>query len=335
MKQVAVLMGGISPERYISFRSGWSVAETLRSMGYQVRCIDPARGADGLIEQMPSIPNHAPTAKELALYDPRSYLACATSPLLGECDCVVNMLHGPYGEDGVMQTLLELCGFPFVGSKALACRLAMDKARAKLLFSARGIPTPPWMTLDAGTLLDPELLNDLREQFRKGLVVKPNCGGSTVGLSIVTNGNLDDIAAAFARTWEYDSVALVEAYIPGRELTVAIVNEQALPIIEIKPHDGFYDYTHKYTPGMTDYIIPAELDEALAEFITTLALEAHNVLGCSGITRVDFRLDDDGQPWCLEVNTIPGMTETSLVPKAAAACGISYEDLCRTLVEGI
>lgn len=334
MKKVVVLLGGISPERYISFRSGWAVAQALRSLGYHVQCVDPALGAEGAIEHLPSIPSDAPSLEELAAFDPKSYIACVTSQLLAECDCAVNMLHGPYGEDGVMQTLLELCGIPFVGSNALACRLAMDKARAKLLFAVRGIPTPAWVTFERGTTLDHELLGELREQFRSGMVVKPNCGGSTVGVSIVTSGNLDDIESAITQAWAYDRTALVEAYIAGRELTVALIGDRPLPIIEIVPRDGYYDYTHKYTAGMTDYIVPAELDEPLAEFIATLAHEAHRVLGCSGITRVDFRLDDDNQPWCLEVNTIPGMTETSLVPKAAASIGIGFEELCRTFVEG-
>jgi D-alanine-D-alanine ligase len=333
MKTIAVLMGGISPERYISFRSGWAVAAALEGLGYHVRRIDPAAGANGLLESLPPIPEHAPTAEELATFHPTSYIACVTSALLAECDVVVNMLHGPYGEDGTMQTLLELCDIPFVGSSALACRLAMDKARAKLLFAAAGIPTPAWITLEKGTNLTSELLDELRQEFRRGMVVKPNCGGSTIGVSIVTSGNYDDIEAALHNAWNYDRTALVEAYIEGRELTVAIVDEQALPVIEIIPQEGFYDYAHKYTAGRTTYVCPAELDEALAEFAGTLALSAHRVLGCSGITRIDFRLDDDGGLWCLEVNTIPGMTETSLVPKAASAAGISFSQLCQRLVE--
>ncbi|GIV54173.1 MAG: D-alanine--D-alanine ligase A [Candidatus Kapaibacterium sp.] len=333
MKTIGVLMGGISPERYISFRSGWAVASAIEALGYRVRRIDPANGAEGLIESFPPIPDHAPTEEELARYQPQAYIACVTSPLVTECDLVVNMLHGPYGEDGIMQTLLELCHIPFVGSSALACRLAMDKARAKLLFTAAGVPTPAWLTLDQGTELTTELLGELRQQFRRGMVVKPNCGGSTIGISIVTSGNFDDIEMALQTAWKFDRTALVEAYIPGRELTVAIVAGRTLPITEIIPHDGFYDYAHKYTPGMTDYIVPAELDETIEEFVATLALSAHQVLGCSGITRVDFRLDEDGSPWCLEVNTIPGMTETSLVPKAAAAAGMSLGQLCQLLIE--
>jgi len=334
MKKVVVLLGGISPERYISFRSGWAVAQALRSLGYHVQCVDPALGAEGAIEHLPSIPSDAPSLEELAAFDPKSYIACVTSQLLAECDCAVNMLHGPYGEDGVMQTLLELCGIPFVGSNALACRLAMDKARAKLLFAARGIPTPAWVTFERGTTLDHELLGELREQFRSGMVVKPNCGGSTLGVSVLRMGAFCGIVIAIYLGWGSGRNYLVEAYIAGRELTVALIGDRPLPIIEIVPRDGYYDYTHKYTAGMTDYIVPAELDEPLAEFIATLAHEAHRVLGCSGITRVDFRLDDDNQPWCLEVNTIPGMTETSLVPKAAASIGIGFEELCRTFVEG-
>lgn len=186
----------------------------------------------------------------------------------------------------------------------------------------------------AAQRLTTSYLANFESSFAAGMVVKPNCGGSTVGVSIVTSGNLDDIESAITQAWAYDRTALVEAYIAGRELTVALIGDRPLPIIEIVPRDGYYDYTHKYTAGMTDYIVPAELDEPLAEFIATLAHEAHRVLGCSGITRVDFRLDDDNQPWCLEVNTIPGMTETSLVPKAAASIGIGFEELCRTFVEG-
>ncbi len=332
MQTVAVLMGGVSPERYISFRSGWAVASALEELGYTVVRIDPAHGADGVIESLPPIPDHAPTPEELAQFDPRRYIECVTSTLLADCDCVVNLLHGPYGEDGVMQTLLELCNIPFAGSPSLACRLAMDKARAKLLFTAAGIPTPVWLTLDYGTELTTDLLTELRQQFPRGLVVKPNRGGSTIGVSIVTSGNFDDIEAALTETWRYDQTALIETYVPGRELTVAIVDDRSLPIIEIVPNDGYYDYTHKYTAGKSSYIVPAELEDTSAEFISMLALSAHRVLGCRGITRVDFRLDDDGQPWCLEINTIPGMTETSLVPKAAAAVGISFHQLCQSLI---
>lgn len=333
MKRIAVLMGGISPERYVSYRSGWAVADALVRLGYDVRRLDPAYGEHCIIETMPDIPDNAPSAEELGRFEPRNYIACVTSSHLTECDVVVNMLHGPYGEDGIVQTLLELCGIRYVGSNALACRLAMDKARAKLLFAASGIPTPAWTTVERDTQLTTEYLDELRDQFRRGMVVKPNCGGSTIGLSIVTSGNLDDIEHALHRAWAYDRTALVESYVPGREVTVAVVADAALPIVEIVPRDGFYDYAHKYTSGASEYIVPADLDDALAEFIRTLALSAHQVLGCSGITRTDFRLDSDGQPWCLELNTIPGMTETSLVPKAARAAGISFDDLCRLLIE--
>lgn len=335
MKNVVVLMGGISPERYISYRSGWAVANALESLGYSVTRSDPAYGERCIVETLPTIPSGFPTTEELSTFNARKYIECVNSRVLAECDIVVNMLHGLYGEDGVIQTLLELCQIPYVGSNALACRLAMDKARAKLLFAASGIPTPAWLTVERGTALTSELLDEIRAQFRQGIVVKPNCGGSTIGTSIVTSYNLDDIEAAIHHAWEYDHTALVEAYIPGRELTVAILNERALPIIEIVPHSGFYDYMHKYTVGMSDYIVPAELDEMLADFISNLALSAHRVIGCSGITRVDFRLDDDRQAWCLEVNTIPGMTETSLVPKAAQASGITFVELCHRLVEHV
>ncbi|MCX7930736.1 MAG: D-alanine--D-alanine ligase [Chlorobi bacterium] len=333
MNTIAVLMGGISPERYVSFRSGWAVANALSEHGYHVLRIDPACGSDGLIDTLPPIQNAPPTVEELAQFDPRRYIECVTSLPLRHCDLVVNMLHGPYGEDGTIQTLLELCAIPYAGSNATASRLAMDKARAKLLFAATGIPTPAWVTVERGTELTTEFLDDLRQQFSRGLVVKPNRGGSTVGLHIVTTGNFDDLENALMDAWRYDDVALVEAYIPGRELTVAVLNESALPIVEIVPYNGFYDYAHKYTTGMSDYVVPAELDDALAEFISMLALSAHRVLGCRGITRTDFRLDEDGQAWCLEVNTIPGMTETSLVPKAAAAAGISFRELCLQLIE--
>ncbi|MCS7302297.1 MAG: D-alanine--D-alanine ligase [Bacteroidota bacterium] len=333
MTKVAVLLGGISPERYISYRSGWAVASALESLGYKVYRFDPAFGKDSLIDQLPPLPDEAPTPQQLAAFDPRNYIACITDSDLSSCELVVNMLHGPYGEDGVVQTLLELCGIPYTGSNALACRLAMDKARAKLLFAASGIPTPAWVTIEQGTALTNELLDELREQFRMGMVVKPNSGGSTIGISIVTSGNFDDIEEAIRCAWSYDHTALVEAYIPGRELTVAVLNNQALPIVEIIPQGGFYDYAHKYRAGMSEYIVPAPLDEMVAEFIGMLAVSAHRALGCRGITRVDFRLDEDNQPWCLEVNTIPGMTETSLVPKAAQAAGISFVELCQRLIE--
>jgi D-alanine-D-alanine ligase len=202
----------------------------------------------------------------------------------------------------------------------------MDKAMAKRVFEREGVPTPRWRLVRAGdTLVDATALGGYP------LVVKPNAEGSTVGLTIVSRA--DDLAEALDLAFEHGPEVLIEQYIPGRELTVAVLGDEALPIVEIRPQGGHYDYESKYTAGKSEYFCPADLPAALAERIRELGLRASRVLGCRGVSRTDFRLDPAGAPWCLEVNTVPGMTPTSLVPMAARACGLSYDQLVARMLD--
>ncbi|MBL7997517.1 MAG: D-alanine--D-alanine ligase [Candidatus Kapabacteria bacterium] len=329
---IAVFMGGISPERNVSLNSGKAVANALREAGHTVTMHDPAKGASCRIDNDIHVPSVPPSEAELASYSVGSYLECVNSGCTDSADVIFSVLHGKYGEDGIMQALLEARGKKYTGSTVMSSALAMDKHQSKIAFVATGIPTPHWKIIRSSDELDHALMQEIRSEVGNDLVVKPNDQGSTVGMTIIRGGHLDDISDAIRTALRYSSTALVETFIPGRELTVAVLGSEALPIIEIAPDGGFYDYEHKYTKGMSQYICPAELDENLTDFIQQLAITAHRSLQCRAYSRVDFRLDDDNQPWCLEVNTLPGMTETSLVPKAAAANGMSFTELCEAII---
>lgn len=332
---IAVLLGGISPERNVSFASGKSIAEALISRGHTVTLIDPALGADCAIDmaQLQVAMETEITLEELRAFQPENLLACVQSPAFNGIDCAFLALHGKYGEDGYIQSLLDLRGIRYTGSKMMASAVAMDKALTKRLMHSAGVPTPEWVAVGPEQAEDYHFLEDIRNEMRGIVVVKPNDQGSTVGTTIVDSGNLDDIAAAIRIALQYSSLALIEQFIPGRELTVGVLGDEALPIVEIIPHEGFYDYKHKYSAGHTEYACPAALNEHDAEFLQGLAVTVHHITGCAAYSRVDFRLDDDGAPFCLEVNTLPGMTSQSLLPKGAAAMGLDFADLCEKIIE--
>lgn len=328
-------MGGISPERNVSFASGKAVAEALQSLGHTVCAFDPAYGAQGLLDvatlhPAASIP---PTDEELRAFEPRRLAECVFSQLFDDVELAFLVVHGKYGEDGYMQSLLDMRGIPYTGSKMLASTLAMSKLMSKRVFQAVNVPTPPFVALRSTQSIDYDLLTELRSELGSKLVIKPDDQGSSVGMTFVRNGNLDDIKHGIELAATFSSTILIEPFIAGRELTVTVLGDEVLPIIDIQPHEGEYDYTNKYTKGRTGYICPAEIDDEQAEFVQNLAYAAHHALGCQAYSRVDFRLDDDGQAWCLEVNTLPGMTETSLVPKAAAAAGIDFPELCERIIQ--
>ncbi|MFH1130432.1 MAG: D-alanine--D-alanine ligase, partial [Pseudomonadota bacterium] len=228
-------------------------------------------------------------------------------------------LHGRYGEDGCIQGLLELLNIPYTGAGVLASALAMDKVIAKQLFQNAGLPTPPWIVIQR---------NQVEQAKKLGfpLVVKPRSEGSSVGLAVV-HSEEELEAAVCKRTQDI----LVEKYIPGRELSVAVLGDGAksrcLGTVEIKPSSGLYDYQSKYEKGDTKYLVPAPLPENIVQRIEEIAVAAHSLLGCCGATRADFRWDGQDEPMLLEVNTLPGMTGSSLLPKIAARAGLSYEDL--------
>ncbi len=334
--KIKVLMGGDSPERDVSLLSGQAVAQALREAGHEAEAVDiPAVGA------------------------------VLTLPGLRDADLVFPALHGGQGEDGHLQSLLDIMGVPYALSGPAASALAMDKSSTKRIMRAAGIPTPDWLQINwdreqgqAGAvfgrqdsrddddgdggggeygegLTTEHILERAAGELGFPLVVKLNGAGSSVGVAIVTApGAFDE---GFRRVVESAASpcidVILEKFIPGRELTSTILLGRRLPLLEIRPHAGFYDYQNKYTSGASEYLVPAPVHSPVYEQIAADALRLYDLVGCRGVARVDFRLDG-GDYYCLEINTIPGMTEHSLVPKAAAAVGIGFpallDDLCRT-----
>ncbi|MEO5989429.1 MAG: D-alanine--D-alanine ligase [Candidatus Eisenbacteria bacterium] len=323
--KVAVLMGGRSAEREISLRSGQGIAAALRNLGHDVTSVD---GADGRVLPAGDEESAAPKREAILKLPLSAMLSALQTPAVLESDVVFIALHGTYGEDGTVQAALELAGKVYTGSGVLASAVAMDKAMTKRVFEREALPTPHWMVIEAGVMgraLDVKLLGGYP------LVVKPNAEGSTLGLTIVRHPS--EFEPAIHKAAEHDTQVLVEQFIEGRELTVAVIGEQAFPVVEIRPKSGFYDYAAKYTKGATEYDCPADLDKELAKHVRELATESCQVLGCRGAARVDLILNDADEPYILEVNTIPGMTPTSLVPMAAKAKGLSYDQLVGRMLD--
>ena len=331
---IAVLLGGISPERNISFSSGRAAVFALRERGHSVIALDPSRGVHAIVsdDELRAATAVEVTETELAGFSPLKMMECFTSALFDGIDLVFILLHGRFGEDGYVQSLLDLRGIPYTGSTMLASAAAMDKGLSKMLFQVAGIPTPFWVSVRPDQADDTDLLAEVRKEINGPMVVKPNDQGSTVGMTILQQATDEELSAAIRLAGQFTELILVERYIPGRELTVAVLGNTSLPIIEIVPKDGYYDYANKYTQGKTEYFCPAELSEEVQNHVQNLAIAAHNILGCRAYSRVEFRLTEDNMPYCLEVNTIPGFTETSLVPMAARAAGIEFGDLCEEII---
>jgi D-alanine-D-alanine ligase len=339
--RIAVLMGGTSPEREISIRTGAGVSRALLKLGHEVVLLDTGTGkllqAGELLSALAS-PAGASALAPTAL--PAGVTNVGIEPFVRgvprDAELVFVALHGGDGENGTLQALLDLAGVPYTGSGVLASALAMDKAISKRIFVHEAIPTPDWVERwapeDPAQPWNPELDDeDIERLGGFPVIVKPNDQGSTVGITVVTAREALRPALLTAR--RYGRLALVERYIPGREVTVSVLDDQALPVVEIIPEGGFYDYEHKYTSGASRYEVPAKLPPETSERLLSLGLRACRALRTRGVARVDFRLHEDLTPWCLEVNTVPGLTETSLVPKAAAAAGMNYEDLVRAIVD--
>ena len=293
--KVAVLMGGKSAEREVSLKSGAMVLAALKKKGIDAHSFDPR---DRSLEDL---------AKERFQ---RVFIA----------------LHGRFGEDGTVQGVLEWLGIPYTGSGVLASALAMDKVRTKRMWQAEDLPTAPYQVLDKDTDF-----NAAAKKLGVPLFVKPASEGSSVGMSKVKRAG--DLEEAFALAVNYDPVVIAEKFIDGPELTVAIVGERVLPVIKIETPREFYDYEAKYIANDTRYLIPSGLPAAKEKQLQALALKAFQSLGCRGWARVDVMLDKRGRAYLLEINTSPGMTDHSLVPMAAKAVGISYEDLCVRILE--
>ena len=299
MTRVAVLYGGISAEREVSLASGRQVIAALRDGGYEVTAIEV--GAD--------------LRAVLAALDPAP-------------DAVFNALHGRFGEDGAIQGVLDWLGIPYTHSGVRASALAMDKAAAKAVFASAGLPVAIGRVVAIDDLAD-------HDPLPRPYVVKPLNEGSSVGVSIIRAG--DNRRAAVVEGWHYGPTAIVEEYVPGRELTVGVMGERALAVTEIAPMHGFYDYESKYADGGSRHVIPAQVHPDTYARALDVAVAAHRVLGCRGASRSDFRYDDTaGEPGrlvLLEVNTQPGLTATSLLPEQAAHIGMSFTRLCGWMVE--
>lgn len=324
--KILVLAGGESHEREVSLNSGKAVATALQSAGHEVKIIDTLNGRDLLGSASLA---ELPQGKSAPAKSERFELALPAS--IHDCDVIFIALHGGLGENGTLQALFDLARVSYTGSGVLASALAMDKQRAKLMMDSVGVPTPQTVFFggeaDAFRFCGSEEFTDAVYP----IVVKPNCEGSTVGITIAQR--YEELLAGIRLALNYDDFVLLEEYIPGRELTVAILGHEALPVVEIVPKEGFYDYAHKYTSGASEYICPAHLEPQVEADAREYALTAFQVLGCQGYARADFRLSPDNRLYCLEMNTLPGMTSTSLVPKAAKAAGLTFEQLLNRIIE--
>lgn len=303
--KIAVLYGGVSGEREVSLSTGKGMVEALKYNKYEVIEVD----------------FHPRRINELIQLD---------------VDLIFIGLHGKYGEDGRIQGLLDMLEIPYVGSDVLASALAMDKDKSKQIFQKHNIPVAESKAykIMKGTHID-QVVSEINKQFMPPFVIKPNREGSTLGLTIVNDGK--QVKDAIIKAVKSDDVILVEKFINGKEITVSILgpvgDEKALPIIEIIPKNDFYDYESKYSVGGSEHIIPARIDKETTILIQDLAIQAHQLLGCKTYSRVDFILTDENVPFILEVNTLPGMTPTSLFPDAAKAAGMSYEEMINTFVK--
>lgn len=331
--KIVVLMGGSSAEREISLRTGSGIAKALRARGHDVTAVDTADGAilpageETARAVLPPLPDEAGGAGAAGLAR-RDRADLAERPPVHDADLVFLALHGGAGEDGTIQALLDLAGKPYTGSGLRASAVAMDKDLSKRLFVHAGVPTPAWRLYRRRDGRRPDAAA-VAAVGGYPVIVKPNDEGSTFGLSVVNEAA--GLGPAFDEAMRYSNEVLLEEFIPGRELTVAVLGDEPLPIVEIRPRSGLYDYEAKYTVGGSEYFCPADLDEAATRDLMELAVRACRALDTAGVARVDFRLPPDGPPSCLEVNTIPGMTATSLVPMAARAAGLSFEELCERI----
>jgi D-alanine-D-alanine ligase len=297
-KKIGVMMGGLSREREISLKTGKAIQKALTEKGYTVAPIDVKEDiAEKLVKE--------------------------------KIGCAFLALHGRFGEDGTIQGMLELMKIPYTGSGVLASALAMHKIMSKKFFLYEKVPTPRFQVFQRE-----EITKDPPKKISLPLpiVVKPAREGSTIGISIVQKDK--ELGPALEKAGEYDGEILAEEFMKGKEITVGILENIPLPIIEIVPKSGFYDYHSKYTKGETQYILPARISRESYLYAQEISLKAFQILGCSGVARVDLMTDENENPYVIDVNTMPGMTETSLLPKAASYAGISFGDLVERILLG-
>ncbi|MBK7141179.1 MAG: D-alanine--D-alanine ligase [bacterium] len=331
--RVLLLAGGNSSENQVSLNSGKAIYEALARLGHSVTAIDPAGGrllvgSDGQFDNL--LPTNQPN---IPVADPDKTLSVAlASPEIGKVDMVVLGLHGGAGEDGTIQSLLGLAGIKYTGSDMAASAIAMNKAISKRLFSTENIPTPEWLLVKyTGEGCESSTAAAISSKFTLPVIIKPNDGGSTVGLTKVHKAS--EIIPALRAAAKEGKRILVEQFIEGRELTVSVLDGEPLPIVEIRPKNELYDYQAKYTKGMSEYIAPADIEPSIAKRIQQDAVKAFEVVGASGLARVDFILAPDSRYYCLEINTLPGMTNLSLAPMAAKCVGLSFDQLIERIIQ--
>jgi D-alanine-D-alanine ligase len=324
---ITVLTGGTSSERDVALASASQIIAALRTRGHDVSVVDTALGyvperEEGTLFGA-GVGIEPPSLEQLKTLE-RGLLLSGLAGLraVRDADVLFLALHGGHGEDGTLQTLLEMVGVAYTGSGRLGSAMAMDKDISKRLFQQAGVPTADWC-------MAPVAVARAEQKFGWPVVVKPSKQGSTVGLSVVKRAEDFDAAVATAR--QYDDEVLVERFVPGRELTVGILEGKALAVGEIVPRHDIFDYECKYTPGMSTETFPADLPDEVARECGRLGVLAHEALKLGGYSRVDFRLTPEGRLFCLEVNTLPGMTATSLMPQSAAAAGIAFPELCERI----
>jgi D-alanine-D-alanine ligase len=328
--RVTVLTGGTSSERDVALASAVQVVAALRSCGHEVAVVDTARGfvpqseepsmLSGTVGVEPPSIEHLHALERGLLLSGLGNLA-----VVRDADVLFLALHGGRGEDGTLQTLLEMVGVPYTGSGRLGSAMAMDKDISKRLFRMSEVPTADWV-------MAPAEPGRVGRDFGWPVVVKPSKQGSTVGLTVVKR--VEEYQAAVTLARQYDDEVMIERFVPGRELTAGVLDGRALAVGEIIPRHEIFDYECKYTPGMSQEIFPADLPAGIAAECGRLSVLAHEALKLGGYSRVDFRLTPEGKLFCLEVNTLPGMTATSLLPQSAGAVGIEFPDLCERICRG-
>ena len=323
---IILLVGGTSTERYISKLSSKSIYNALKNLGHNVTLLDPAYG-----DNQPSETEEFFDENDFAEISNSNYIKCFNRKEFDSADLVFIGLHGKWGEDGTVQAILDLKGIKYTGSKTLASAVTMDKILSKILFDEYKIPTPKWFSFRNSEMTFDDVVSKIESEIGYPAIIKPNDQGSTVGLSICRNK--DDIKNALSLAKDYSEKVLVEEFIAGRELTVGIVGDIALPVLEIKPKHEIYDYECKYTSGMSEYIVPADIPVNIANDLMKTSLLAFKALECDGYARIDFRLSPENKFYLLEINTLPGMTSLSLVPKMAKAVGMSFEELVDKIIQ--
>jgi D-alanine-D-alanine ligase len=326
---ITVLMGGTSSERNVSLASGIRIVQALRDNEHKVTALDPARGVISDAEQRElatgKVGTEPPSLEELSKFAEGTFLPNLTSMKeIKDADVAFLALHGGQGEDGTIQALLDMAHVKYTGSGHLSSALAMDKDLSKKLFRAADVKTADW-------LMAPATTEQVEGILGLPVIVKPSKQGSTVGLTLVKKRG--DLAAAIKEALKYDDEVMIERFVPGRELTVGVLGNVALPVGEIISKHEIYDYECKYTAGMATEEFPAKISPEATEKVQKQALAAFKSLKLNGYARIDFRLTTEGEFYCLEANTLPGMTELSLIPQGAAAMGIKFPELCERIVK--